>query len=742
MKKFLALFITTLAFSFLSKAETPIIDSLKYRIKIEAEGGQKNIAALEQIVENYIPIDLDSALYYSDMLKSVINTHSKSECKYFQLLGEIYKAQYNLKLFQKQSIEALKCYEAQGNQLATAKSKTELGIAFAYQGKITEASKLFNESRTTFFQENDSLRGIDCSMHLGSLHMMLKQKAKGIEKLQEAYDFYEKTDNYYKLAKICGNLGTAYGSFDVTSEENEDAENETNYREKALDYFQQGLNYCEKVGPDSKTNIKYLESQLLAKTANVYTLQEEYDVAFGYLTKALNISREIKNDYSTATILHDIAFAKMKLGKNYEALDNIHSATPIFEKLNSIDMIVRCKKIEADILIELSQYKKAHNVCKECYSISKKTESLDVQKDALQCITKTSNALKIYRDAYIFQQEYIAVNDSIQAFANEENLDNLKKRNEIEKDKALLLQKNDLNELLLKKERSNSRVYSLLSLLSILGLGLLGFIYIIKGRHTKRIKEKTLEIKRANSELSSLNAELSILNKDMENTNQKLNNFTSVAAHDLKSPLRTISTYSQLLTMRNKDLDPKDTEMLEFVSNSSKQLSGMIDDLLAFSRIDKDLGPSQVVPISDVIATVKNNLASVIAEENVTIEAPDQLYAVKAHKNLLSQLFQNLIANGIKFRKDDQLSVIKIATEAVTEDTVTYSISDNGIGIEPQYFEKIFTIFKRLNNSNDYSGSGIGLATCKSIIEYYGHKIWLTSEVGKGTSFYFTLPRA
>ena len=176
-------------------------------------------------------------------------------------------------------------------------------------------------------------------------------------------------------------------------------------------------------------------------------------------------------------------------------------------------------------------------------------------------------------------------------------------------------------------------------------------------------------------------------------------------------------------------MDPKDTEMLKFVSDSSKQLSGMIDDLLAFSRIDKDLGPSHVVPVSEVIDTVRNNLASVIQEEQVTIQVPQELYQVRAHKNLLSQLFQNLIANGIKFRKKDDLSVIKINTEAITDDTITYSISDNGIGIEPQYFEKIFTIFNRLNNSGGYEGSGIGLATCKSIIDYYDQKIWLTSEL-------------
>jgi len=741
IKKFYVAFIVVFSTTSVI-ANTPIIDSLKQQLYTSTEEVDSRIATLESLVSNYISVDQDSALYYSDILKSETATHNKSQCKYFQLIGKIYKEQLNLLLFQEQSHKALQCYEALGNKIATAKARTELGIAYAYQGKIKEASLMFNESRLLFFQEGDSLSAIDCSMHLGSLHMMQNEKALGLEKYSEALEFYENTKNYSQLAKICFNIGTAYNSFEGIAVGN-DIQPDKKHLDKALEHFQKGLMYCKEIEDDTKSNSKFLESQLLGSVAKVYTHMEEYDIALGYFAKALNISKKIRNDRSIAEIHYDIAYTKLKLGQNYEALDAIHLATPIFERLYYVDMIVRSKKIEADILIELSQYQKAHDICKECYEISKKTETLDVKKDALKCITKTSNALKIYRDAYIFQQEYIAVNDSIQAIANKQNLTFQKKKNEIEKDNALLLQKNVLTELLLKKERLNSRIYALVSLLSFLGLGLLGFIYVLRGKHTKRIKEKTQEIKNANKELSKLNAEFSLLNKDMEITNQKLNNFTSVAAHDLKSPLRTISTYSQLLTMRNKDkLEDKDKQMLQFVSNSSKQLTEMIDDLLAFSKIDQDLGPAQVVPIADVLDTVRNNLASVIQEEKVRLEISENLYEVKAHKNLLSQLFQNLIANGIKFRKKDDLSVIKIDTVDIGKDTITYSISDNGIGIEKQYFDRIFTIFKRLNGNSTYAGSGIGLATCKSILEYYGHKIWLKSEVGKGTSFFFTLPRA
>jgi|GEM_PF-3538488 len=714
------------------------VDSLKRVFKLKLEANQEKVNVLEDLIENYIAVDLDSALYYSDILKTTLNITGLPECGYYDLLGKIYKEQHNLILFEEQSTKALECFQEQGDDKRIAEAKMELGIAYAYQGKISDATVLFNSSRRLFYELGDSLSAVDCSMHLGSLHMMLNEKADGLEKYFEVYDFYEQKKNYAQLSKLCNNIGIAYSSLEgiIGKQVKKITPDYKENMEKALDYFHRGLSFSEQAQREESFYSEFIKSQLLANIASSYIKLQEYDIALGYLSKGLKLSHEIKSELSIATFNGEIAFAMNKVGKNYEALDAVNKAIPIFKQMNAIDRLVRKLSLKADILRELSQYTSAHMACKECYEASKKTQTLDVQKMALDCISKTSNALKRYKDAYLYQQEYIKVNDSIQILSNKEKLIAQERQNKIEKDKALLEQKNELNILLLKKEKSTSKVYGFMSLLSILGLGLLGTLMLMKGKHTQRIQEKNDLIERANLELSKLN-------KDLGSANQKLNNFTSVAAHDLKSPLRTISTYSQLLNMRNQDkLEPKDVEMLGFVSTSSKQLSGMIDDLLAFSKIDDDLGPAHEVDISEVLQTVKNNLRATIEEENVKIEAPDNLYKVKAHENLLTQLFQNLIANGIKFRKEDNVSIIKINTEKVTEDNVTYSISDNGIGIEPQYFEKIFTIFKRLNSNENYSGSGIGLATCKSILEHYGQKIWLKSEVNKGTSFYFTLPRS
>jgi len=172
------------------------VDSLKRVFKLKLEANQEKVNVLEDLIENYIAVDLDSALYYSDILKTTLNITGLPECGYYDLLGKIYKEQHNLILFEEQSTKALECFQEQGDDKRIAEAKMELGIAYAYQGKISDATVLFNSSRSLFYELGDSLSAVDCSMHLGSLHMMLNEKADGLEKYFEVYDFYEQKKNY------------------------------------------------------------------------------------------------------------------------------------------------------------------------------------------------------------------------------------------------------------------------------------------------------------------------------------------------------------------------------------------------------------------------------------------------------------------------------------------------------------------------------------------------------------------
>ena len=707
-------------FASILRASTEPLVIIKGKLDSDDLAPEEKETLLSEIIKSYITVNLDSALYYSDVYRlefidNKSNSKKKYECKYYSLLSNIYKEQRNPILFAEQSKRSLECYESGRDSKNIAKSNIDVGLAYAYEEKLGEAIKHFMKGRELYLSLNDSLNAVECSMQIALINLMQGEKDKGLESYFEVLNYYEKIGHFNKLGKLCNKIGLVYLDLNKNSD--------------ALHYFQKGLAYTESNG-DLKVT-----SEILINLVGCYKERSEHQTALGYIKKGLIIAKEINSIEDQANFYYQLASTKHKLQKNYEALDAINQATLLHKELNDIDGLAKSLVLKSHILLDLSSYNEAHKCCKECYEISKKTETLNIQKTALDCISRTANALKSYREAYQYQKEYIKVSDSLQVINSKEIMSATDKRNQYQKEKAILEQQNLLNEALLEGEKTNTKLFALLSFISLLGLGFLGFSFLSGKRYTKRIKEKNKLIESNNNELSKLNV-------DLAQANSKLNNFTSVAAHDLKSPIRTIASYSQLLMIRNKDrFESKDLEMLNFVSQNAKQLTGMIDDLLAFSRINEDLGPAEVVNINEVLQIVTNNLGSVINEENVSIAVEGDLQEVKAHRNLLTQLFQNLISNGIKFKKENTPPVLTIRIEEQNDDTITYSVRDNGIGINPDHHDKIFTIFQRLHTKDEFEGSGIGLATCKGILDYYHMNIWLESEVGVGTKFSFNLPK-
>ncbi|MDM8005245.1 MAG: PAS domain S-box protein [Phycisphaerae bacterium] len=225
---------------------------------------------------------------------------------------------------------------------------------------------------------------------------------------------------------------------------------------------------------------------------------------------------------------------------------------------------------------------------------------------------------------------------------------------------------------------------------------------------------------------------------DLARSNRDLEQFAYVASHDLQEPLRTVAGYLQLIERRYKSkLDKDADEFIEFAVDGAVRLQQLIDDLLAYSRIDTHGRPFDSTDCGRVLETVVEGLQAVIRENRAVITY-DPLPTVRADATQIMQLFQNLIGNAIKFRSD-QAPVIHVSTRQVGRDW-QFSVQDNGIGMHSQYFDRIFVVFQRLHTRDSYPGTGIGLAICKRIVDRHGGKIWVESEVGKGSTFFFTLP--
>jgi PAS domain S-box-containing protein len=226
-------------------------------------------------------------------------------------------------------------------------------------------------------------------------------------------------------------------------------------------------------------------------------------------------------------------------------------------------------------------------------------------------------------------------------------------------------------------------------------------------------------------------------NENLERSNQELEQFAYVASHDLQEPLRMVSSYTQLLERRYKDqLDQDANDFIFFAVDGANRMQHLINDLLDYSRVTSRGKPFVKLDLSDVLGHALANLQKRVQETKALI-VNDDLPFVYGDEVQLVRVFQNLLDNAMKFRGTDP-PMIKIKTETL-ENEIQISISDNGIGIDEIYADRVFTIFQRLHTKEEYSGTGIGLAICKRTIERHGGRIWFKSDPGKGTTFYFTL---
>ena len=225
---------------------------------------------------------------------------------------------------------------------------------------------------------------------------------------------------------------------------------------------------------------------------------------------------------------------------------------------------------------------------------------------------------------------------------------------------------------------------------------------------------------------------------DLQRSNEQLQQFAYIASHDLQEPLRMVASYLQLLESRYKDaLDDDAREFIAYAVNGATRMRGLINDLLAYSRVDAQEQNFEVIESRHALDQACDRLRSTIEESGATV-TQDDLPAIKAEEGLIIQLFQNLIGNAIKYQSECSPE-IHVSAQARTGEWL-FGVSDNGIGIEPQYLERIFVIFRRLHPPGKYSGTGIGLAICKKVVERHGGRIWAESQPGKGSVFYFTIP--
>jgi PAS domain S-box-containing protein len=226
---------------------------------------------------------------------------------------------------------------------------------------------------------------------------------------------------------------------------------------------------------------------------------------------------------------------------------------------------------------------------------------------------------------------------------------------------------------------------------------------------------------------------------DLARSNAELEQFAYVASHDLQEPLRMVASYTQLLARRYQGkLGTDADEFIGFAVDGARRMQDLINDLLTYSRVGTRALELQAIDTGQLVDQVVTDLSAAVAETQASVTR-DSLPPVRGDATQVRQLFQNLIANAIKFHRPHEAPHVHVAATP-EHGAVTFRVSDNGIGIEPQYLDRIFVLFQRLHNRADYPGTGIGLALCKKIVERHGGTICVEPTPARGTTFRFTLP--
>lgn len=572
-----------------------------------------------------------------------------------------------------------------------------------YHYKITSPTDTiryyYEQSRLFAERANDYYTQAACLNNLGLIESFSNETSSSILYFLKGVKVYDEHIDDAQILKglLLGNLGSAYKNID-------DQVRAYRYLHNAIEFARQH-------------HFKPILSQYLDEYAGTLIQLGFYERADSLVEEALRIQQEIGDQLSVEpTMVEKINILVWK--KEYKkaqklALQAINDSSA--SGIQNYRVLFLAQLIH--IALEQNQLKKAMQYAQELKATPEIVRPF--RKIALDAEAKAYSANGEYEKAWELIRQRDAVIDSMQFIEGNIEIDVLEAEYQERENLAEIDQLNQINAI--EKDRFNTLMIAAI-ILSIL-LIIIFFQLRNRARNEKLIKQKNEEQKK-------------YIDYILE-----LENFAYIASHDLKTPLRNIVSFSQVLKRSIKPrLKPEEFKYLNFIEKGTKEISLLLEDLLAFAQNNKRQLKVEKIQLPHFVEQVISSIDVAIKEKNANINFILADEFIHADTVKLNQLLQNLLLNALKFQPPHQIPSVDIF-QTTNQREWQFEIKDNGIGIEPEYQEKIFKIFKRLHPRETYEGTGIGLATCKKIVEQHGGRIWLNSTPGLGSSFFFTIPR-
>ncbi len=510
---------------------------------------------------------------------------------------------------------------------------------------------------------------------------------------------------------------------------------------KAIEYYEKCLTVAEKI------DHKVLKISSFGAIGGAYSRMNQRELSLEYNLKAYELSLALDGQ-------PQLSYITFNLGDNYQTLGNYQKALEYFVQSHERNIknndqwgqISSTKKI-GEIYIAIGNQKKGLEYLRESLILAEKLGARPIMLDVYKSLATNLDNIGEFEEANMYYRNFSALKDSLRNEATLQKMSDTKMQYEITKKEKDIL-KRDAE---LQSTYRNFLIVGLLALMVILWQ--VHSKYKTQTEHNKIQTEKKHQIQQQNMELEKAhlkqietnqllqeqNEQSLIQNKKLERKNDELQRFAYIASHDLKEPLRNIGSFATLLKRRFKgQLGADADDYIDFITTNVSRMYDLLHEVLMYSKLENEEVYEEPVSLNEVVDTVVETLKGKIMEHNVDIKVAN-LPEVKGHKSHLNQLFQNLISNSIKYTNKENPQVEIGVKERFQGNDLVYYVKDNGIGIDMEFKERVFEIFKRLHGKDEYEGTGVGLAICKKIVNQNNGEIWVESELGKGAIFYFTL---